>query len=359
MIRLVASVLVVAAACGPAATTGPAPSAPASPTHHPASATPTPINVDDMMGGSISAATVFAQARDEIVAVKLQNHFLPYRVAVGESPHVSVAPDGSRVYVADRSGGRTRIRALDPATGVEMTATDLDRPLAAGKALAQDRADRLLLLLEACPTCAWGSGMVVEAVSTSPLADRGGVYKAPCGDRLLASSGRIAVVCSSASSISIGKVGAAGIEGPEGGGLVAVPDGPIVASAMLSDGTIVVATAKGIVHRIPSASTALVRVVELDPGSVVPDGVAALGSDRFVVATTASGESRATAYVGSTGQLVAGPHPLRMPPTAVVGLWPYVYFGGDRGLYHVDLQSGLLERMVELDRPVPLAVAAR
>lgn len=359
--RIAACALVVAVACGPAATTAATPSPAASPTHHVETATATPINVDDMMGGSFAPATIFAHVGDEVVAVKLQNHFVPYRVAVGGRPHVAAAADGSRVYVADREDGRTRVRALDPATGVEMTAASLfDEPPAGTSALAQDRADRLLLLVEACPTCSWAAGVRVEAVSMPPLAARGAIYKAPCGDHLLASSARLAIVCSSAGTISIGKIAAGGtVEGPLGGGLTTVTGGPIVASAMLPDGTIVIGTANGIVQRIPAGSTSFVPVVQLGPGSVLPDGISAAGSGRFVVLTTASDGARAAAYVGSTGQLAAGPYPLRTEAAGVAALWPFAYFGGDHGLHHVDLQSGSLERMIEVDRPIPLAVAAR
>jgi hypothetical protein len=107
-------------------------------------------------------------------------------------------------------------------------------------------------------------------------------------------------------------------------------------------------------------STTLTPVPEIEQGATIPkDGVAPLGSDRFVVITTAKGEAQAVAYRADTGYLTAGPFRLRMEASGVVSLWPYAYFGSDQGLYHVDLQSGLLERMVKLDHPSVLAVAAR
>jgi hypothetical protein len=348
--RWIVAAVSLAIACGPAGIGRPA-SVPSTSTPP----TPTPINVDDMMGGSFSPATVFAQVGSEIAAVKLQNHYVAYRIPVSGKPHAVSSSDGARLYVADRAQGRTRVRSFDTANGVEVSAASVaDEEAADGRALVQDRPDRLLLLLIA------GAGVRVEAVSASSTAALGGVYKAPCGDRLLASPSRVAVVCSTAGKISIGAVNAAGaVHGPEGGGLIDIPGAPIVASAMLADGTIVVGAESGVVYRIRSGTTALVTGPELEQRSIVPDGIAGVAGDRFVIVTQANGEASARAHFADTGILTAGPYGLRMPASHVVALWPFVYFGSVSGIYHVDLQSGLLERMQQLDRPIPLAVAAR
>lgn len=347
--------LAVAAACGPAATRTPAPAPSSAQSSHVAVASPTatPINVDDMMGGSFVPATVFALVRNEIHAVKLQNHFVPYRIPVGGRPHVVVSPDGARFYVADRKDGGTRVRAFDAATGVEMAAARVaDEELVDDGAMVQDRPDRVLLLLKA------GRGVRVEAVSTSPIVTLGGIYKSPCGDRLLASATRIAIVCSSAGNISIGSLSGTGaVEGPQGGGLISLPGAPIVASTMLADGTIVVGTA-AMLHRILSGSSTLVAGPLLPTGSTIL-GATAADPQRFVVFARSGDQGSASAYDARSGVLAAGPFSVSVRAAHAMALWPFAFFVGERGLWHVDLRSGLTERMVALDDPIPLAVSSR
>lgn len=352
--RRAAIALVVAAACGPAVTQAPV-SSPTQ-TSRVAAATPTatPINVDDMMGGSFLPATVFALVGDQIHAVKLQNHFVPYRIPVGGRPHVVVSPDGARLYVADRDDGRTRVRSFDAATGVELAAARVaDLELADDIAMVQDRPDRVLLLLKA------GAGVRVEAIRTFPIVALGGIYKSPCGDRLLASASRIAIICSATGMINLGSRSAAGaIEGPQGGDLISVPGAPIVASTMLADGTLVVGTAAGTLHRIVGGASTLVAGPEL-PGGTTLLSVAAADAERFVVFARSAGQGGASAYDARSGALTVGPLSVAVRAGRTVARWPFAYFVGERGLWHVDLRSGMTERMIALDDPVPLAVSSR
>jgi DNA-binding beta-propeller fold protein YncE len=349
MTRLGVLALVVAAACGPAATTATPPSATqtgvaARP------ATPTPINVDDMMGGSLSPATVFAQVGNEIVAVKLQNHFVPYRIPVSGKPHAVVSPDGSRLYVADRKDGRIRLRTFDASSGVEVTSATLgDEPLAPGLALSQDRPDRLLLLVEA------GTGVRVDAVPASLASAAVGVFKSQCGDQLLASATRIAIVCGSA--LSVAGVGE-GSAFRSVTGTLSVPAGPISASAMLADGTIVLGTGSGKLHLIRGDAAALVPGPEIVGGTIV--AIAPAGDDRYVVFARSETRSSAMMYDARSGRLSGGPFPLTGQVRHGVALWPFAYFAGSEpGLWHVDLRSGNVERMTPLSGPVPIAVSAR
>lgn len=352
--RLAVLALVVAAACGPAVTQAPAPGSAQTSRVAAASPTATPINVDDMMGGSFVPATVFALVGNQIHAVKLQNHFVPYRIPVGGRPHVVVSPDGARLYVADRDDGRTRVRAFDAAAGVELAAARVaDLELADDIAMVQDRPDRVLLLLKA------GAGVLVEAIGTSPIVALGGIYKSPCGDRLLASAGRIAIICSSTGMISIGsRSGTGAIKGPQGGDLISVPGAPIVASTMLADGTIVVGTAAGMVHRIMGGASTLVAGPELPGGSTLLS-IAAADPERFVAFARSGGQGSASAYDARSGALTVGPLSVPVRAAHAIALWPFAYFVGERGLWHVDLRNGLTERMVALDDPVPLAVSSR
>lgn len=351
--RLGVVLLLVAAVCGPAATR---------PTGSPAAtaalrASPTPIfNVDDMMGGSFSPATVFAHVGNEIAAVKLQNHFVPFRIPVSGKPHAVVSPDGSRLYVADRKDGRTRVRAFDAATGVEVSSAALgDEALADDVAIAQDRPDRLLLLVKA------GTGVRVDAVGTSALGTAVALYKSPCGDRILASANRVAVVCYSAGMMSIGAVtsGNGPLEGPQGG-MISVPGAPIVASAMLADGGLVIGTTSGKLHRVNSGARVLVDGPELPGDSTMPEAIVAADDQRFVVLARTANGATASTYDARSGVLNGGPFVVATRVRHAVALWPFAYFAGpDPGLWHVDLRSGLVERMAAPTDAVPLTVSAR
>ena len=344
--RLGVLLLVVAAACAPAATRPAGSPAATASLRAAATATPT-INVDDMMGGSFVPATVFTLAGSEIHAVKLQNHFTPFRIPVSGKAHAVVSLDGARLYVLDRKDGSTRIRALDAATGAEIGSTTLAEEPADGLAIAQDRIDRVLVLVKA------GSGVRVEEIATSPLAVRGGISKAECGDRLLASQSRIAIVCASASKIAIDTLVGQTAR-------VEVPGGPIVASAMLADGGLVVGTTAGTLHRVKRGDLALIDGPELPNGATVPEAIVASDGQRFAVfARTASGATVST-YDARSGVLNGGPFAVTTRVHHAVALWPFAYFAGpDPGLWHVDLRSGLVERMAALTDPVPLAVSAR
>jgi hypothetical protein len=215
-----------------------------------------------------------------------------------------------------------------------------------------DRNDRLLLLVKA------GTGVAAVALTTSPLAAVGGISKAPCGERLLASESRIAVVCSKGDG-QFFVTGTVGIATPAGhAGYVQVPGSPIVASAMLQDGTIVLGTKGGSVYRIASGTTALSSLIQVGADSIVADGIAPT-EDGLVIFTRSGDAATATVYEPQAGVRVAGPFRVSLRGPRVAALGPFAYFAGDRGLWHVDLRSGLLERMLTLDDPTPLAVSAR
>lgn len=349
--RSAALALVVAIACGQAATSAPTDRPASTTAHATVTHTPVPVNVDDMMG-SVRSATVFAQVGDHIHAVTLLNHFVRYRIPVGARPHAVVSRDGDRVYVADRVDGRTRLRALDVRSGVELVTTTIADEVAGDGSLVMDRSDRLLLLLVA------GTGVRVDAIDARSLGVTGSLSKAPCGERLLASESRIAVVCSN---------GTVGIDTFVGHTYVQVPDAPVIAAAMLPDGTIVLGTASGTIYRVPSGKTSLEAGPGCAPGSIVPGGIAAAAGpghqsddgDGFVVFSRSGETTLAAVHEPRAGARTAGPFAVSARGGQVLALWPFAYFRGDRGIWHVDLRSGLLERMVTLDDPVPLAVAPK
>ncbi len=343
--------LVVAASCTSAATGAPAtprPSLAAAST----SPTPVPLDVAAMMGGTLSPATVVAQVEAELVAVRLQDHFVPYRVGVAGPAAALSGLDGPHLYVADGAGGSTRVRALDFATGVEMASVVLAAPIAGHHALAQDRPDRVLALVRAGGgTLSYDPGVRVEAVGTSPFARLSAVSKAACGDRLLASASRIAIVCDQAGIVWIDTL--VGQVTP-----ISVTGAPIVAAAILADGAIVVGTSSGTLYRIPAGSTTLLLVQRSSADPIVDDGIAAADGQRFVVLGGAPGRSSVTAYVlGGWGG--SGPFAVATRAGGAVALWPDAYFGTRGGIWHVDLQNGLVGERRALGDPTLLTVAAR
>lgn len=342
--RFAAVFVLVAAACGPAATSGVGQAGPASSPTHVMAPSPTPINVDDMMG-TVPAATVFAQSGNELHAVRLLNHFVLYRIALAEKAQVGVGADGARVYVADRKDGRTRIRGFDVATGGELGWSNLEEAATNGGALSSDRPDRVLLLLDA------GTGVRVEGIDARSLAATGGLTKAQCGDRLLASQSRVAIVCTTGGMIQVDTL--------VGQGFSYHMLGPIGASAMLPDGAVVASSADGKLYLLRSGAVTPVELSVAEVGEVVPGGIAAADQGRFVVVRRSAGGATVTLHHGADGSREAGPFAMPLVGGPVLALWPFAYFQGDRGLWHVDLRTGLLERMVALARPIPLAVAAR
>lgn len=334
--------LVVAVACT-SATTSPAASLRATPSATPQpSPTPVAMNVDEMMGGTFSPATVFALSGGEVAAVQLQNHFVPFRIAVAAPAAVVPGADGLRLYVADAS---SRLRAFDLTSGEEVGRATLPGRIVGARALAQDRPDRLLALLRVA------GGVEVLEIDARTLEVRRALARAQCGDRLLASASRISVVCDAAGTATLDTLVGQKAQ-------LAVSGGPIVAAAMLVDGTLVLGTGSGALVRVPSGKMEALPGPSLAAGSLGADGIAAADQGRFVALAT-SAEGWSASVYDAAGALASGPFPVRARAGAVLALWPFAYFGTSGGLWHVDLRSGLTEQMQPLEGAVPLAVSGR
>jgi hypothetical protein len=318
-----------------------------------ASPTATPINVDDMMG-LYPQQTVFVAATDHVTAVTLLNHFTRYRIATNGVAQISTDSTGQWLYLLDAETPRLhRLRAFDVPSGTE-------RALQAGIAGVAAEGRRVLsaatagrvLMLKSDARHAWVDAY--EALTLRPL---GAVVDTPgCGDRLLASVSRIAIVC-----LSTGQIVVDDLRGNQAAIDGAPPN--LVAAAIADDGTLYVATADQRLAAVAAGAAKLVSVPWPSEwsGTVLADGLAVAqgGVSGLIAERTDDG---AWLRVFATNNL-AQRKSLRlagMPQGGVVALWPFAYYTVDRTVRHVDLNSGLLETMTEVGAgAVPGAVVNR
>jgi hypothetical protein len=189
-----------------------------------------------------------------------------------------------------------------------------------------------------------------------------------CGDQLLTSGDRVAIVCLATGEIVIDDLrgNRAAIDGT-------LP--ALAAAAMSADGTIYVATADRQLAAVAAGTTGLVR---LDwprewSGTVTPDGLAVVpgattaGLSSTVIAQRADDGSWlrtfSTVYSSNTVTLIQRTS-LRLaapPEGGVLALWPFAYYTVGKSIRHVDLNTGLLETMVDVGTgaAVPLVVVNR
>lgn len=362
MRAVIALALVLAACGGVAAPAGPAAASPSA-TVRASQRTPTPIptlNIFQLMGGA-PATTVFALGA-RIRAVRLLDHFVKYEIAVERGAQLLVTTDGTRLVVADQPGSGVRLRVFDVAAGGELASQADDgvpAMLVAGRgrgALAEDANGRLLVL-KVDGRSAWvdaydGASLrlvarrLVEAVPD-------GNEPAPCAERLVVAGSRILLVCL--------RNGIATVATPGGGAPVRVrlAPGEIAGAVAVSGGDSVVAvTPAGQAYRWRRAD------LEVEPygtaagsGPVPRDGIA-VAEDQVVVAR--GGDTPSVQILPSVG--ASRPLPVPAAPTGgLLASSPFAYFTSAGALYHVDLNTGNVERMTggfENDA-VPAALVAR
>jgi hypothetical protein len=326
----------------------------ASPAHsHAASSTGTPlINVDDMMG-LYTQQTVFVATMDHVSAVTLLNHFTRYQIATNGLAQVSIEGASQWLYVLDAGPARSfRLRVFDVSTGSQRAERTGIAGVAADQRALSTAVDGRVLVLKSDSRHAWIDAY--EALTLRPL---GAVMEKPgCGDRVLASGGRIAIVCLASGEITVGDM-------REGHALINGPLPHLVAAAMADDGTLYVATAD---QHLAVAAIGATKLTSLPwprewSGTVLADGLVvvqggaavaiAVRSDEGtwlrVLATTTMTERKSVALAG-------------VPQGGVIALWPFAYYTIDRTIRHVDLNTGLLETMAEVGSgAIPGAVANR
>lgn len=363
--RLLLGALLVVSACAAPATSSASTGSPSpvASTSRPSPRATLQVNVDSMMG-NVPSATVFVLADGQLHAVNLLNHHGRYAIDVGRAPQAAISPDGSRLYVADEIDSGLRLRAFDAVSGylcceVLIPGTErkerlVDAAMARGALAATDAA--VFLLIEA------GAGVRLEAFAAT-LAQIGVPAKLECGDRVLATESRVAIVCLTAGRFTMVEPAPRRGPAPTAGGLVTqAGDGRELAGAvMVADGTLIAVRPDGSLLRLKAGSIAIEPLDSYPPGAggVIRDGLAIADKEQIVVARKGK-DATVQVHSSTDGRLMRGPYKLPTEPTSgVLALWPFAYFTAARGVWHVDLQNGLLETMVTVEGPSLGALAPR
>jgi hypothetical protein len=342
---VVAVAAVALIACGGADTSRLAPLAP---TRSPvATPTATPINVDDMMG-LYTQQTVFVASTGKISAVTLLNHFTRYTIpTTGVAQAASDSP-GQFLYVLDASG----LRTFDVATGEQRAAVAGVSAPASDHSLAV-AVDGRPLVLRSDARHAW-----VDAYEYVTLAPKGIVMEKPgCGDRLLASGSRVAIVCLATGDVAVDDL--------RGSGTAVLANAlPKLAGATISaDGAIYVVTAD---QHLAVSAFGIPKLVPIPwpsewSGTVVADGIAAASGAPSVAIAEQSTDGAwlrifQTNNIGQRLSVRLG----GVPQGGIVALYPFAYYSVGSTIRHADMTSGLLETMVDVGPNArPIAVVNR
>lgn len=334
--RLLACALVLAA-CGGAA----APPTPRPPSLSPIARTTAPspsIPFDEMMGAA-PVTTVFVVSGGEALAITLLNHFVRYRIPVGEEPQLTASPDGARLYIADRLAGELRYRWFDVPSGElrssrSQSGTLVTTGLARG-ALAADS-----LRLYALENVAGRTVLqAYDAIDLRPALEP--VEVGSCAERVLASDLRVGVACLARGELKSWMPPFA--LAPR---IVGLP-GPLAGAAMRQDGAVGAVHSFGTIYRLgPGARTAEeIAPPEWVKTPVARDGVA--WADRFTI-VIAQDEPQPRVHVVDTvtDRVRSFDLPTR-PGSGILASGRFAYWLDEEGggVFHIDLQSGLVERM--------------
>jgi hypothetical protein len=350
---LVAAVAVALTACGGADTgrLGPASAPTGSALAMP---TATPINVDDMMG-FFSQQTVFVADAERVSAITLLNHFTRYTIPTNGKAQVVAdayatygAPPSNApawLYVLDGGfgSGPIRLRTFELLGGQERASRDDIGSVASPHRAIALALDGRVLVLKTDARHAW-----VDAYEPVTLKPQGTVMEKPgCGDRLLASVSRVAIVCLAAGEIAADTL--------RGGGTTAISGAPpnLVAVTMADDGTIYTVTAN---ERLGVVSPNGTKVSPLPwpsewRGTVLPDTLA-VAADTAVLAELADDGAWLRVFKTNNlaqrlSHLLAG-RLVGAPQFGVVALSPFAYFTSGGSVRHVEIASGMLETMTEV-----------
>ena len=350
LVSAAAAILVVACGNGGIRALGPASATPTRVAA--ASATPT-FNMDDMMG-FYPQQTVFVADTEKVSAVTLLNHFTRYALPTRGKAQVATDTvtadgwlyvlDGLEAAAARIEGATVRLRAFDLATGTEHASwTDIGS-VAWERAIAT-AADGRVLVLKSDGRRAW-----IDAYERLTLKPLGMVMeKSGCGDRLLASQIRLAIVCLATGEIAVNDLhgAATNLLGPLMPGLAG--------AVMAYEGTIYAVTPDRRFAMAGYGETTLTPIhwPTAWTGTVLPDGLAiANASATAVIAQTDTDGSwlrvmamRVVAPLAS--QRLAG-RLTGAPQFGIMAFYPFAYFTSGGSVRHVHIDNGMLETMTEL-----------
>jgi hypothetical protein len=348
---LVAAVAAIALiACGGADTSRLGPAAPTGSLAASPSATQQ-INVDDMMG-LYTQQTVFVASTGQISAVTLLNHYIRYHIPVGGMVQVATDSPGEYFYVLDVSkDAGVRLRTFDVASGTERASRSEAVAPASERAIAT-AIDGRLLVLRSDARHAW-----VDAYEYLTLKPQGSVMeKAGCGDRLLSSGSRVAIVC-----LATGEIAIDTLRGSKATIDATLPK--LAGAAMAGDGSIYVVTADQHLAVVAPNRTTLSPLPWPSEwsGTVVADGIAiAAGAESAAIAQrTADGAWLRVFATNNLSQRMS----MRLagvPQGGLIALYPFAYYAVGNTIRHADMNSGLLEAMADVGADArPLAVVNR
>jgi hypothetical protein len=358
---LAAAVAIALVACGGGSTSGGVPTASsvsraASPSATQPNAMPA-INVDDLMG-LYAQQTVFVADVDGVRAISLLNHFTRYTIPTRNKAQVATegyatfgTPTVSTpawLYVLDGiDSGPLRLRTFDLMSGGTERASrsDIGSVASTHRAIAT-ALDGRVLVLKSDARHAWIDAY--EAVTLKPL---GAVMEKPgCGDRLLSSGDRVAIVCLATGEIAV--------DGLRGGGSTPI-DGAMAGLAgvtMADDGAIYAVTVDSRLGSAPRGSTKLSPIPWPSEwtGRVLPDTLAVGRSysyDAVVLAQLADDGAWLREFASNN---IAQRQSLRLsgrlsgaPQFGLLALPPFAYFTSGGTVKHVELNTGMLETMTE------------
>jgi hypothetical protein len=293
------------------------------------------------MMGLYPQQTVFVATNDHVSAVTLLNHFTRYRLATNGVAQVTANRTAERLYLLDQEpGGTHRLRLFDVPTGQQRAERAAIEAVANDERALSTAIDGRVLVLKSDARHAW-----VEAYERLSLEPLGTVMEAAgCGDRLLTSGTRVAVVC-----LSNGEITLDNLRGDHVALEERLPN--LAAAAMAEDGTLFVAAAN---RRLGTVGPRATKLSELKwpsewSGTVLPDGLAVAQDGETVVIAQASDDVAWLRLFEMTD--LAHRRSLRLagaPRGGVLAMWPFAYYTLDATVRHVDLTSGLLETMAEV-----------
>jgi len=355
-LRVVAAVAIALIACGGADTSRLGPAAAPSATVAAAPSATQPINLDDMMG-LYATQTVFVADGEKISAITLLNHFTRYTIPTNGKAQAATdaygsfaAPSvnaGGWLYVLDGIvdvPGPLRLRTFDINGAQVASRTDIGSVASTHRSLALTIDGRVLVLKSV------GGRSWVDAYESLTLKPQGTVMeKSGCGDRLLASGSRVAIVC-----LATGQIAVDGLRG--GGTTVLGATLPNLAGVtMAEDGTIYAVTADRKLAVVSPNTTTLSPLPWPSEwsGTVLPDTLAAAsGSSSVVLAELADDGAWLRVFAANnltqrTSLRLAG----RLegaPQFGVLALAPFAYYTSGGSVRHVELSTGMLETMTEV-----------